>query len=211
MIICDATSNTVLWQSKITLGRMGVRLGIVAFSFSPDKSRLLSANREGQVSIWDVSALLHDHTHSTVEDPITQNQLDDSRAPRFLGKFNVKTPSRYLDRIAFSTDNRAVVTYEGYAPIPFHEHWPLSAQREDASQPKQGGPAVLSEFPNYYVVFDGWIWRVDPGGGRRRVRWVPPSYRYNPSNSLGGWDIRGNRIALVAGDGRLVIVDPSDN
>ena len=139
-------------------------------------------------------------------------------APRFLTKLRVETSIKVLaGRIEFSTDNRAVVAYGGSAPIPSPEHWPLSAQREGASQLKQGVPAVSSEFPNYYVAFDGWIWRVDPGGERRRVRWLPRGYRYilpdkfSFSPSSGGWDIRGHMIALATGDGRLVLVDASDN
>ena len=210
MCICDAASNTVLWRVE-TKHR---RFAIDAFSFSPDKSRLLLADGGGGVSIWDVSALLQHRPHSTEEDPMAQNQLDDSRAPRFLDKFYVRTLSRArVNLIAFSTDNRAVVTYDGYTPIPSPEHWPLSAQREGPPQPKQGAPAVSSEFPNYYVGFDGWIWRVDPGGGRRRVRWLPPGYRYIPavdvqwSKSPDGWGIRGHRIALATNEGRFVLVD----
>ena len=215
MCICDAASNTIL--RKLTIeSHYG---HIQALSVSPDKSRLLLADGQGDVSIWDVSDFLQDHTHSTVEDPTAQKRLDDSRAHPFLVKFNIRTPNPLglllFDRIAFSTDNRAILTYEKYTPIPSLEHWPLSAQREDTSQSKQGAPVLSSAFPNYYVEYDGWIWRVDAGGERRRVRWLPPGYRYIPSSidvhSSGDWNIHGHRIALVTRDGRLVLVDASDS
>ena len=213
MCICDAPSNTVLWKVKIVEHHS---FSIDAFSFSPDKSRLLSADRFGNVCIWDVSALLQDHLPSTVEDPIAQNQFDDSRAPRFLDKLRAETSIKVLaGRIEFSTNSRAVVGYGGYAPIPSPEHWPLAAQRQDASQSKQGVPDFSSGLPNYYVEYDGWIWRVYPGGEHRRVRWLPPGYRYIPPRgpyikAPGGWDIRGHRIALATNEGRLVLIDASD-
>ena len=149
MCICDAPSNTVLWKVKTEHDSFGID----AFSFSPDKSRLLSAGELGDVCIWDVSVLLHYHPHSTGEDPIAQNQLDDSRAPRFLDNFRVETSNKVpVDRIAFSADNRAVVTYGGYTPFPSSDHWPLAAQREGASQSKQGAPDFPSGLPNYYEI-----------------------------------------------------------
>ena len=216
MCICDAASNTVPW--KVKTEHRSFRID--AFSFSPDKSRLLSAGELGDVCIWDVSALLQDGTPSTVEDPMAQSQLDDSRAPRFLDKLRAETSRKVVaGRVEFSTNSRAVVAYGGYAPIPSPEHWPLATQREDASQSKLGAPDWLSGPPNYYVEHDGWIWRVYPGGERRRMRWLPPGYRYIPANdgilwkppTPGRWDIRGHRIALATNEGRLVIIDASDN
>ena len=201
MWICDAASSAVLWKAKNSFA-------IDAFSFSPDKSRLLSADGFRGISIWDVSALLQDGP--PVENPMAQ--LDDSRAPRLLDILRVKTSRKEVaGRIEFSANSRAVVAYGGYAPVPSSEHWPLAAQREDASQSKQGAPDLSSEFPNYYVEEDGWIWRVDPGGEHRRVRWLPPGYRYiGGLRSRGPWDIRGHRIALATNEGRLVLVDASD-
>ena len=119
MCICDAISSTVLWEGKIGHWHSS---GIEAFSFSPDRSRLLSAGRWGDVCIWDVSALLQDGTPSTVEDPMAQSQLDDSRAPRFLHKLRAETSRKVVaGRVEFSTNSRAVVAYGGYAPIPSPE------------------------------------------------------------------------------------------
>ena len=113
-----------------------------------------------------------------------------------------------------NADGRAVVTYDEYIPIPQLGSPPT--QDGDTSQTTpHSGDVASSQLSSYYVASDGWIWRAGSDGERRRVRWLPSINRFTPSKGLyevrGGWDICGDRIALATNDGRLVVVDASDD
>ena len=89
-------------------------------------------------------------------------------------------------------------------------------QEGDTSQTTPlSGNIASSQLSSYYVESDGWIWRAGSDGERRRVRWLPSIYRFTPGQGhwevRGGWDICGDRIALATNNGRLVVVNASDD
>ena len=145
----------------------------------------------------------------------TQDSIKNRIAPRLLCEFNAraKGSSSLVNHIAFSADGRAVVTYYEYIPIPSLDSPPM--QHGDTSQTtRHSGNVASSHLSSYHVESDGWIWRSGSNGECRRVRWLPSIYRFTPAQSYevrGGWDICGDRIALATNDGRLVVVDASDD
>ena len=202
--LCDLASGAITWQEKHAHG-------ISVLSISADDSLVAAANCFGEVSVWTLNATPSLQVGSKAPEAHTPSENGD--ALHLVSQFNISHPS-LVNRILFSPDNRAVITYNNYTPIPFTpEHNFSQTKPEDASLSKRKPNGSSSSLSNYFVGSDGWVWGTGPGGARRRVHWLPPIYRYASSvvgwETRGGWDIRGHMIALATNDGRLVVVDVS--
>ena len=118
------------------------------------------------------------------------NLVLNGRTLRVLTKLTAKIASTPVEKIRFSADGRAIITNTCYEMIVPPRYRPLQ------SNP---GSTNLSLRHDYYAP-DGWLWC-----GRRheeaprRVCWLPPVYRYQPSaigftRNPGGWDPMGEGI-----------------
>ena len=201
--LCDLTSNAIVWQLNCTHG-------ISAVAFSSDGSLVAGSNDMGQVSLWNIA--LQNSSRSA-----SRSRIETGNSPLFLCEMNARTSGSddLVNHITFSADNCAIITYDEYTPIPLFDS-PPTPTRNDSSTPPSTPHLVDTSLlvPSYYMASDGWIWLAQSEQERRRVRWLPPAYRFTPGQRgweiRGGWDICGHRIALASNDGLLAVVDVLD-
>ncbi|KAI9060387.1 WD40 repeat-like protein [Trametes sanguinea] len=161
---------------------------ISAVAFSEDCSRAVVGDNRGNVFLYDLTQLI----------PPDKSALR-SYPPRAVPEYQLSSGStRTVWHVSFSLDDHAIVTETGYVALP-PKLQPLSKRAAPASWP-----------PSYFLTDDGWLWRIDPEGNHRRIRWVPPSFRPHPRNYACTWTSpHGHGIACRTSDGRLVVLDVS--
>ncbi|CDO69449.1 hypothetical protein BN946_scf184817.g9 [Trametes cinnabarina] len=174
-------SGRVVWMENYQ-GR------VASLAFSEDCSRVLAGNEEGETFLYDLTQLIlvYDSTTHPAQPPLVPGHRFHSGS------------TRPVKQISFSHDGRYIVTERSYTPLS-----------PELRPPREGGPHS-SLLPAYCLDSDGWLWCINTDSEPRRICWVSPKLRpQNYGHRLSQWSVVGHTIAIIATDGRLVIIDAS--
>jgi WD40 repeat protein len=179
----DRASGNVLWKHNFSAM-------LESFAFSRDCTRALVGSGNGQISLLDLTKIYALAISSTARMPQTS-----------YAEVKIRTwdsgDGYAVEHVSFSADESAVISDASFTSL------------DRASRPLNA-PDFEHSAPSVFLL-NGWLWRATPE--RRRICWIPPTYRHTQTTAkiyMGTMETRGNLIAFGTNSGLVVIIDASN-
>ncbi|KAI0329382.1 hypothetical protein GY45DRAFT_1337561 [Cubamyces sp. BRFM 1775] len=174
----DVTTGHVVW---IEHHLQGIR----SIAFSEDCTRALASNSRGEVFLYDLTQIIP-------PDPSVPRSPPPLAVPEH--QLTVGETGRYIARISFSPDGRAVIADSTYTSIP-SELQPLHTTSTDPSLP------AMSFYDR------DWLWHINhPHSDPDRLCWIPSMFRPFTDSIRHFSSASGQVIVYVTVEGSLLVM-----